>query len=144
MKALLAALFTLGATSAAGVEIFALGTSNTNCMRVVRERSFTVELQSLLRGEGFDVTVTNSGVDGDKPLWMATRLFGSSGISAKTKLVIFEPGPNDRNKSANVRDSEKVLARLQERGMPTIYVSSSAIQRGEAGGGHMTGMDAGW
>jgi acyl-CoA thioesterase-1 len=127
----IAALLTLCASGAAGAEIFAIGTSNTNCKGVVREKSFTVELQALLRREGFDVTVTNSGVDGDKPLWMANRLFGPSGISANTKLVIFEPGPNDKNKSANVHDSEQILARLQERGMPTLYVSNSAIQSRE-------------
>src|SRR3954462_7564109 len=129
----LAAFLSLGASGAAGVEIFALGPSNTNCMGVVREKSFTVELQALLRQEGFDVSVTNGGVDGDKPLWMATRLFGPSGISENTKLVIFEPGPNDRNRSANVRESEKLLARLQERGLPTIYGSSAAIPRSEEG-----------
>jgi hypothetical protein len=130
MKALLlaAAFLLLAPTSAPAFEILAIGTSNTNCKGVDRAMSFTVQLEGLLRAEGFDATVVNSGVDGDRPVWMAARLFGTNGINANTKLVIFEPGPNDRNVSANVAFSEKILAQLQERRMPTIYISSRLIQ----------------
>jgi hypothetical protein len=130
-RLLIAAVLALNPVCSMAFEIFAIGTSNTNCKGVDRARSFTVHLQELLRAEGFDAIVTNSGVDGDKPIWMSTRLFGASGISENTKLVIFEPGPNDRNISSNVEYSEKVLARLRERNMPTIYVSSAVIQKSD-------------
>jgi hypothetical protein len=129
--ALLAAAFFLGFANAQAFEIFAIGTSNTNCKGVDRPQSFTFHLEELLRAEGFDATVINSGVDGDRPVWMAARLFGTNGINANTRLVIFEPGPNDRNVSANLAFSEKILAQLQERKMPTIYISSRIIQKAE-------------
>lgn len=122
-------LFLLSVGTAGAFDIFALGTSATNCRGVDRAKIFTVRLEELLRADGFDARVINAGLDGDKPVWMETRLV--SGITEKTRLVIFEPGPNDRNKSSNVEYSEKVLARLQAMNMPTIYVSFPLIQTNE-------------
>lgn len=127
MPAAAAILFLLAADAQA-FEIIALGTSNTNCHRVERARTFTAHLERLLRSQGFDATVVNRGVDGDKPAYMAERLFGPGGLSPATRLVIFEPGPNDRDVLSNVSASERILARLQELRMPAIYVSSDAIQ----------------
>jgi lysophospholipase L1-like esterase len=110
-------------------EIFALGTSNTNSKGVERSKSFTVQLEALLKAEGFDVHVINGGEDGDKPVWMMHRL--KSGINENTRLVLFEPGPNDKNKSSNVEDSEKILAKLKEINMPTVYISNRVIQTDE-------------
>jgi hypothetical protein len=107
-------------------EIFALGTSNTNCKGVDRSKIFTVRLEELLHASGIDVKVINAGIDGDKPMWMLNRL--QQGVTDQTKLVLFEPGPNDRNKSSNVESSEKILAALQKMSMPTIYISAPIIQ----------------
>ncbi len=107
-------------------EIFALGTSNTNCKGVDRSKIFTVKLEELLHADGIDAKVINAGVDGDKPMWMLDRL--QQGVTDQTKIVLFEPGPNDRNKSSNVESSEKVLAALQKMNMPTIYISAPIIQ----------------
>ena len=130
-KLLVLALLVLSPASSMAFEIFALGTSNTNCKGVERGKIFPVQLEELLRADGLDATVINGGVDGDKPFFMMNRLFGQGSVSVKTKLVIFEPGPNDKNKSSNVDYSEKILARLQERGIPTIYVSNGLIQTNE-------------
>lgn len=133
MKALLlAAALALASPNSPAFEIFALGTSNTNCKGVDRKESFTVHLQELLRAESIDATVINGGVDGDRPVWMAARLFGANGITPETRLVIFEPGPNDKNVLANVEHAEKILAQLQEREMPVIYISSRPIQTAQA------------
>lgn len=118
--------FSLFVPPLAAFEILALGTSNTNCLGVEREQSFTVHLQSLLRAEGHAATVVNGGVDGDKPFWMIGRM--NALINENTRLVIFEPGPNDRNKSSNVDYSERILAELQRRKIPAIYVSHPWIQ----------------
>jgi len=45
-----------------------------------------------------------------------------------TKMVIFEPGPNERNTRFNLGPSEEILAYLQKQNMPTIYVSHILIQ----------------
>jgi hypothetical protein len=78
-----------------------------------------------LQADGYDVKVINAGLDGDKPFWMEARL--RAGITEKTKIVIFEPGPNDRNKASNVEYSEKILSTLQTLQMPTIYISHRRI-----------------
>ena len=121
----------LSSFEALAYEVLAIGTSNTNCKNVDRSRSFTAHLQELLRAKGQDATVINAGVDGDKPQWMVNRLPGL--INEHTKLVIFEPGPNDRNKSSNIEYSEKILEYLQTRKMPTIYISHIFIQQGAEG-----------
>lgn len=108
-------------------EIYALGTSNTNCKNVVREKSFTVTLENILRSQGIAVTVTNGGIDGDKPIWMTNRL-DSVLSNPKVKLVIFEPGPNERYKPYNTKYSAEVLSKLQKANMPTIYVGHRLIQ----------------
>jgi hypothetical protein len=125
-KLVFAALLLIVPASALAFEIFALGTSNTNCKGVERTKIFSVHLEELLRADGLDAKVINGGVDGDKPYFMSNRLAGA--INENTRLVIFEPGPNDKNKSSNVEYSEKILAQLQERKIPTIYVSHGAIQ----------------
>ena len=43
-------------------------------------------------------------------------------------LIIFEPGPNDKNPSSNIRDSEEILAWLAGQHIPTVYVSHPSIQ----------------
>lgn len=125
-KLLLVGLLAMFSTSSMAFEIFALGTSNTNCKGVDRSKIFTVHLEELLRADGFDAHVVNAGVDGDKPNWMINRL--TSAKLEKTRLVIFEPGANDMNKASNVEALEKILSQLQGREIPTIYVSIGLIQ----------------
>lgn len=125
-KLLFVAFLAMFSTSSLAFEIFALGTSNTNCKGVDRSKIFTVHLEELLRADGFDANVINAGVDGDKPFLMINRL--ASANLEKTRLVIFEPGANDMNKTSNVEALEKILSQLQDRKIPTIYVSIGLIQ----------------
>ena len=107
-------------------DILALGTSNTNCKGVERSKIFPAHLEELLRADRIDARVINAGVDGDKPFWMENRL--RDGITEKTHIVIFEPGPNDKNKSSNVEYAERILSTLHTMQMATIYVSNGWIQ----------------
>lgn len=109
-------------------DIYALGTSATNCRKVMREESFTVALEKNLRVDGYTVNVVNGGIDGDIPGEMLQRLQRMLASNGEIKLVLFEPGPNDLNKTSNVEHSEKILAYLQSIKMPTIYISNGAIQ----------------
>jgi hypothetical protein len=117
------ALFTLNSF---GFEIFALGTSNTNCKN--SNQAFTTRLNELLVQEKVDATVINAGVDGDRPTFMMARLEQGLKANPNTKMVIFEPGPNERNTRFNLGPSEEILAYLQKQNMPTIYVSHILIQ----------------
>jgi hypothetical protein len=107
-------------------DIYALGTSNTNCKGVDKDQSFTVTLEKLLRNEGHNITVINGGVNGDKPQWMLERL--KSNLTPSVKIVIFEPGPNEPNRSYNLENTESILSYLQQHRIPTIYVSNGYIQ----------------
>ena len=112
-----------------GFEILALGTSNTNCKNA--GQAFTSSLNDLLGQEKINATVINAGVDGDKPTFMQARLEQSIKAIPNIKIVIFEPGPNEKNKRFNKDASRDILAYLQEQKMPTIYVSHQAIQSSE-------------
>ena len=118
------------ASDAAAFEILALGTSATNCKGVDRDKIYTAKLQELLRRDGLaDATVINGGIDGDRPVWMFKRV--PTALTPNTRLVIFEPGPNDPDRAYAVEYAEKVLAYLRERNMPTIYASSGKMQSEE-------------
>lgn len=109
-------------------DIYALGTSATNCRKVMREESFTAALEKNLRADGYTVNVVNGGIDGDVPGEMLQRLQRILDSNSEIKLVLFEPGPNDLNKVSNVEHSEKILAYLQSIKIPTVYISNGAIQ----------------
>ncbi len=112
--------------TAQAFEILALGTSATNCEGVDRDKIYPAKLQEILRSHGLDVTVVNGGVNGDRPVWMLKRL--PAALNANTRLVLFEPGPNDPDKKYAVEYAEKALAYLREHNMPTIYISNPRMQ----------------
>lgn len=112
-----------------GFEILAIGTSNTNCKNA--GQSYTATLNEFLTQEKVNATVINAGVDGDRPTFMLARLEQNIKANSNIKIVIFEPGPNEKNKRFNVGASGDILAYLQEQKIPTIYVSHQAIQSNE-------------
>jgi hypothetical protein len=125
MKSLLFLLASVGiASNVFAFEILALGTSNTNCKGT--DQAYTKALNEMLEKDGIKATVINAGKDGDTPQFMIRRMPGL--INSNTKLVIFEPGPNERNKQQNLSDAEKILVDLEKRQLPTIYVSNGAIE----------------
>ena len=128
-KIIISLVLTLLSINSFGFEILALGTSNTNCKNA--DQAYTSTLNNLLRQEKINATVINAGVDGDKPTFMQARLEQSIKTNANIKMVIFEPGPNEKNKRFNAGASGDILAYLQEQKMPTIYVSHQAIQSSE-------------
>jgi hypothetical protein len=109
------------------IQIVAIGTSATNCKGIPSDKNFPAILESLLKADGIDATVKNAGIDGDKPYFIFQRMKNQD-VNDKTQIVIFEPGPNDKNVSVAVEYTEKGLAWLQEKHIPTIYVSFTAIQ----------------
>ncbi len=130
MKQLIS-FFALGALSfgAFGFDIFALGTSNTNCKNA--GQIYTTTLNELLVQDKIKANVINAGVDGDKPVFMLNRLQQGLKTHPNIKIVIFEPGPNERNLKFNIGYSEEVLAYLQKNNIPTIYVSHILIQNND-------------
>lgn len=125
MRFLLATFISLCAPlPAAAFDVYALGTSNTNCKNA--NQAYTNKLNSILESDR--IRVINGGSDGDKPVWMKARLESAVAKNPEIRIVIFEPGPNERNKEYNIRPSAEILSWLQEKKIPTIYVSHSMIQ----------------
>ena len=110
-------------------EILALGTSNTNCKNA--DQAFTNTLNELLTKEKINAHVINAGVDGDKPVFMLKRLEQGLAAHPDIKIVMFEPGPNEKRKDVNLEYAEQVFAYLQKKNMTTIYISHSRIQNNE-------------
>jgi hypothetical protein len=113
-------------STAHAFEIYALGSSATNCEGVDRDKIYPAKLQEILRNHGLDATVVNGGINGDRPVWMFKRL--PAAMNPDTRLVIFEPGPNDPDKKYAVEYAEKTLAFLGERKVSAIYVSNPKMQ----------------
>jgi acyl-CoA thioesterase-1 len=131
MKKLITFLLLVASTQVHAFDILAFGTSTTNCRGVARDRIFPVKLEELLKQDGFDVHVINAGVDGDKPVWMLHRL--KSSITPNVKMVILEPGPNERNPDFALPYIEKLLGYLQEINMPTLFTSHMVLQTEQQG-----------
>jgi hypothetical protein len=112
-----------------GFEIFALGTSNTNCKGA--GQAYTNTLNEIFIQEKINAQIINAGIDGDRPQFMMVRLDQGLKAFPNTKIVIFEPGPNEKNKAFNLEASEEILKYLQTIKMPTIYVSNTTIQTDE-------------
>lgn len=114
------------ATQAFAFEIFALGTSNTNCKNA--GQAYTAKLNQLLGEHAINGHVINGGLDGDKPIWMLSRLKSALATGPDIKMVIFEPGPNELNKKWNLEPSAEILDFLKSQNIPTLYVSASRLQ----------------
>lgn len=122
-------IFFLLPFNAYSFEIFALGTSNTNCKNA--GQAYTNTLNELLSKEKIDAHVINAGVDGDKPIFMLNRIEQGLKAHPNIKIVLFEPGPNERRKDFNLESTEKILAYLKNKNMTSIYVSHSRVQNNE-------------
>lgn len=125
-KIIITLTFSLFSLNSFGFEVFALGTSNTNCKG--GGQAYTTTLNEIFSQEKINAQVVNAGIDGDRPQFMMVRLDQGLKAFPNTKIVIFEPGPNEKNKSFNLEASEEILQYLQALKMTTIYVSNTTIQ----------------
>jgi len=128
-KLIISAILLLLSNDSFAFEIFALGTSNTNCKG--GGQAYTTAMNEIFTQENINVQVVNAGIDGDRPQFMMARLEQGLNAFPNTKMIIFEPGPNEKNKSFNLEASEKILKYLQTIKIPTIYVSNRTIQTEE-------------
>ena len=131
-RAVLICLVSFASFDANAFDIFALGTSNLNCKGVPLENTVTVRLEKLLKEDGINARVINSAKNGDKPIYMVSRI-QTALENPKIKIVLFEPGPNDKDKSSNIEYTEKILALIKEKNIPTVYFRTAQIQSEEEG-----------
>lgn len=121
--------------------VVALGASQTYGKGVARDRAYPAQLEQLLRLEGIDVRVINSGVNGETTGSMLQRLEES--VPAGTRVVIFQPGGNDKRKGAgderasNIAVIKKCLA---ARGIAVVMMENKVFRNypRQADGQHLT------
>jgi acyl-CoA thioesterase-1 len=113
--ALAALLLLASAAQAAPVTIVALGASNTYGHGQGRTnggvdpaQAWPAQLEHMLRAKGIDATVKNAGIPGDTTAGMLARL--DSAVPEGTKLVILQPGGNDRRRGEGDARSGNIAA----------------------------------
>jgi len=117
----------------AEINIVALGASNTYGKTVARGHDYPAQLQAMLRAKGYDARVTNAGINGDTTAGMAARL--DSAVPAGTRIVILQPGGNDRRKGAAASTGGNVatiVSRLNARGIKVIMLERPLAGMAEA------------
>ncbi len=107
--ALTCLLATAGAAPARPIHIVAYGDSATAGWLVARNDAYPAQLQALLRKKGYDVTVTNAGINGGTLL--DALLHFDQAIAPGTDIAIVEFGTNDLRQHTPMKT---VRARLTE------------------------------
>jgi acyl-CoA thioesterase I len=121
-RAAVIALGLLDASAAANGQVVALGASNTAGKGVSAQDAYPAQLEAMLRAKGFAVMVANAGVSGDTTAGMLTRL--DSAVPQGTRVVILQPGGNDRGAPSSV---PQILARLRAKGVKVVMVENSML-----------------
>jgi len=110
--------------NAAKVTIVAFGASHTYSKGVPRGSDYPAQMQRILRARGIMARVINAGRNGNTTGQMLARLGAS--VPGGTKIVIFQPGGNDRRKGvSSARRKSNIRAikqRLKARGIKVIMM----------------------
>ncbi len=118
-----------GAARAAETTIVALGASNTYGKGVARNEAYPAQLETLLRAKGYAVRVINAGVSGEPTGSMLARV--DRVVPQGTKLVILQPGGNDRrngNAADRTDNIAAIKARLSSRGVSVVILENDMLR----------------
>ncbi len=120
-----AATLALGAFPGHAATVVALGASNTRGKGVASGQAYPAQLEAILRARGKKVNVVNAGINGDTTDHMLARM--DHLISSDTKVVILQPGGNDRRKGKTDEQSnvDAIRARLTARGIALVMLSNN-------------------
>lgn len=128
--AMAAGIGTTGTAAAQGsVRIVALGASNTYGKGVSRSQAYPAQLQALLKQRGINAVVANAGINGDTTGGMLARL--STAVPSGTKLVILQPGGNDRragSEGGRASNIASIRSQLSARGVTVVMMENNALQ----------------
>ena len=122
---LLAAFGLLFVSAAQAATVVALGASNTYGKGVSRGQAYPAQLEALLRARGLNARVINAGINGNTTGEMLARL--NSAVPRGTRVVILQPGGNDRRKLAPDQTSE-IQSRLATMGVTVILLPNGMLQ----------------
>lgn len=112
------------------VTVVALGASNTWGKGVSRSQAYPVHLEQMLRARGLRARVRNAGINGNTTGQMLARL--RSAVPRGTRLVILQPGGNDRRRGIprwERRDNIRAIKRrLRSRGIAVVMLRNRLIR----------------
>jgi acyl-CoA thioesterase-1 len=107
--------------------VLALGASNTRGKGVAPGETYPAQLEAILRARGKKVSVVNAGINGDTTDHMLARM--DRLISKDTKVVILQPGGNDRRKGKTDKRSnvDAIQSRLRARGIVLVMLPNNML-----------------
>jgi acyl-CoA thioesterase I len=110
-------------------QIVAFGASNVSGFKVEPSQTWPAQLEMLLQAKGYNVRVTNAGLEGDTTMHMLQRV--DSSVPNGTKVVVLDIGGgfyNDKAHNISHDQGEKnmyaIATRLRERGIKIVRESS--------------------
>jgi acyl-CoA thioesterase-1 len=117
------------AWSAASAQVVvSLGASNTKGKGVTTSEAYPAQLEGLLRQTCKGVRVVNAGINGDTTRGMLGRL---SQIPKDTKVVILQPGGNDRRQGLEGERSSNILQirrKLEAQGIRVVMMENGMFK----------------
>jgi acyl-CoA thioesterase-1 len=126
------------AASAATIHIVAFGDSATAGYLVPRAQAYPAQLQTLLRKKGYDVDVTNAGVNGDTIAGALKRF--DSAIAPGTAIAIVEFGTNDRRSGASMKTVgarlTELIRSLRARGIEVLVIGLGSLNLSDVARAH--------
>jgi acyl-CoA thioesterase I len=124
-----AALLASAAAQARTIHIVAFGDSATAGWLLPQTQAYPAQLQALLRKKGYDVSVTNAGVNGDTTAGALARF--DAAIAPGTDIAIVELGTNDlrirvprERMRANLTE---IVKTLQKRGIAVLLIGLGSL-----------------
>jgi acyl-CoA thioesterase-1 len=121
-----------GLADPAHAQIVALGASNVAGKGVSSSEAFPAQLERMLAGKGYNVQITNAGVNGNTNADMLARL--DQAVPAGTKVVLLGTlggrynarrlGQGDQN-----AELASIMAKLRSRGIKIIPVGAAGLSR---------------
>jgi acyl-CoA thioesterase-1 len=134
----LAVLAMLAVAGDAHGQVVALGAGITAGTGVGERAAYPARLESLLQSLGYNVQVTNAGVDGDTTMGMLARL--DDAVPDGTKVVILaageginnDPQSGESRRQANA-DIDAMVSRLQARQIAVIPAAGAFANQTSAG-----------
>ena len=111
--------------------ILAFGDSLFAGYGVGERESYPAQLEAVLRGQGYNVRVTNAGVSGDTSAAGRQRIgFVLDSMAAKPDLAIVELGGNDLLRAIPPEETaenlDAILAELRKRDIPVLLMGMRA------------------
>lgn len=149
MLRIIAALALLFATdsgvSGRPIRIVAFGDSMTSGWLVPHRDAYPAQLQALLRKKGYDVVVTNAGINGGTLL--DALLHFDEAIAPGTDIAIVEFGTNDRRHQVaqpTIRGRlVELIGALQKRGIQVLIIGAGGLDFSDIAKANGT-LYAGW